>query len=97
MSTEDVGECCEDPGACKMCEPPVELSLQQQVTRLSQENLRLRTVMLAAADELLEQWDAHLDADGFGPRSLLRHLQEGTGFYPGYLDAASGVCSREER
>ena len=67
-------------------EPRAVASLQQQVTRLSQENLRLRTIMWAAGEEIETYWDAHCDSEGFGPRTLLRHLQEGTGFYEGCVD-----------
>lgn len=69
-----------------LTEPRAVASLQQQVTRLAQENLRLRTIMWAAGEELETYWDAHCDSEGFGPRTLLRHLQEGTGFYEGHID-----------
>ena len=67
-------------------EPNKVTALQQEITRLSQENLRLRTVMVAAHEEITEFWDAHCDADGYGPQNLVRHLKEGTGYYPGYVD-----------
>lgn len=67
-------------------EPSKVLALQAEVTRLAQENLRLRTVMLAAAEEIGEHWEAHCDEDGYGPQSLQRHLREGTGYYPGLLE-----------
>ena len=67
-------------------EPNAVTALQQEITRLSQENLRLRTVMVAAHEEITEFWDAHCDKEGYGPQSLVRHLKEGTGYYPGYVD-----------
>jgi len=67
-------------------EPNKVLALQAEVTRLAQENLRLRTVMLAAAEEIGEHWEAHCDEDGYGPQSLQRHLRDGTGYYPGMVD-----------
>lgn len=65
-------------------------ALQQEVTRLAQENLRLRTVMLAAHEEITDHWEAHCDAEGFGPQNLVRHLREGTGYYPGMIDKLPG-------
>ena len=40
-------------------------------------------------DGSLDHWEAHCDEEGYGPQSLQRHLREGTGFYPGYLDELS--------
>lgn len=71
-------------------EPSKVLALQAEVTRLAQENLRLRTVMLAAHEEISEYWDSHCDPEGYGPQSLVRHLREGTGYYPGHLSKLSG-------
>ena len=61
-----------------------------EVERLRQEIIRLRTVMLAAHDEITEFWAAHCDADGYGPQSLVRHLRDGTGYYPGMLERLEG-------
>ena len=66
-------------------EPSRVTALEATVTNLSQENLRLRTVMFAAYQEIVEFWDAHCDKEGYGPQSLLRHLKDGTGYYPGYV------------
>jgi hypothetical protein len=70
-------------------EPSKVIALQNEVARLAQENLRLRTVMLAAHQEITEHWESHCDDEGYGPQSLVRHLKEGTGFYPGFVDEAS--------
>jgi hypothetical protein len=70
-------------------EPSRVLALQNEVTRLAQENLRLRTVMLAAHQEIVEHWESHCDDEGYGPQSLVRHLKDGTGYYPGYVDKIS--------
>lgn len=66
-------------------EPSKVQALQTEVTHLAQENLRLRTVMMRAYDEIKDFWDAHCDTEGFGPQNLLRHLHEGTGYYPDYV------------
>lgn len=42
--------------------------------------------MLSAHAEITEQWNSHCDSEGFGPTNLIRHLKDGTGFYPGFVD-----------
>jgi len=69
-----------------MSEPDKVLALQAEVTRLSQENLRLRTVMLAAHDEIAERWESHRDAEGYRPHDLMLQLKSGTGYYPGLIE-----------
>lgn len=71
-------------------EPNKVRALQAEVLRLSQENLRLRTVMFAAHEEITEHWESYCDAEGYGPQNLVRHLKEGTGYYPGYIDKLPG-------
>ena len=71
-------------------EPNRVLALQAEITRLAQENLRLRTVMMAAAEEIGDHWEAHCDEEGYGPQNLQRHLREGTGYYPGMVDKITG-------
>lgn len=96
ISEEDVKQLLQsDKGVIRqfaqwVSEPSRVQALQREVTRLAQENLRLRTVMLAAHEEITEHWDAHCDADGFGPQNLVRHLKEGTGYYPGMLGKIDG-------
>ena len=70
-------------------EPNRVQALQNEVTRLAQENMRLRTVMMAAHQEIVEHWGSHCDEEGYGPQSLVRNLKEGTGYYPGYVDEIS--------
>lgn len=67
-------------------EPSRVTALQAEVTRLAQENLRLRTVMMAAAEEITDHWEAHCDSFGHGPQNLVRHLKEGAGYYPGMIE-----------
>lgn len=71
-------------------------ALQMEVTRLAQENLRLRTVMMAACEEIGEHWEAHCDADGYGPQSLMRHLKDGTGYYAGMVEKIRKVGDGNE-
>jgi hypothetical protein len=70
-------------------EPNRVQALQNEVTRLAQENLRLRTVMMAAHQEIVEHWESHCDDEGYAPQSLIRHLRDGTGYYPGYVEEIS--------
>jgi hypothetical protein len=70
-------------------EPNRVQALQNEVTRLAQENMRLRTVMLAAHQEIVEHWESHCDEGGYAPQSLIRHLRDGTGYYPGYVEEIS--------
>jgi len=37
----------------------------------------LHTVMMAAAVEITEHWDAHCDSEGYGPVNLVRRLENG--------------------
>ncbi len=50
---------------------------QAAAERLQRENQELRTVMIAAAEEIHAHWDAHCDAEGYGPANLMRRLEEG--------------------
>ena len=37
----------------------------------------LKSVMVAAAEEISKHWDAHCDEEGYGPVNLLRRLEAG--------------------
>lgn len=57
--------------------------LQKREADLERENARLRAelegchlTMMAAAEEIGAHWDAHCDADGYGPVNLERRLKE---------------------
>ena len=44
-----------------------------------------KSIMMAAAVEISEHWEAHCDMDGYGPSSLVRRLESGdTGGGYGY-------------
>lgn len=45
---------------------------------------KMRTVMVAAAEEIAAHWDAHCDAEGYGPQNLMRRLEEGIPSEYGY-------------
>ena len=55
-----------------------------EITRLREDNKKLsdkaevlRSVMIAAAEEIQAHWPAHCDAEGYGPANLMRRLEEG--------------------
>ena len=48
-----------------------------ELRRLHEENQRLKTVMIAAAAEIAAHWDAHCDAEGYGPANLMHRLERG--------------------
>jgi hypothetical protein len=48
-----------------------------ELRRLHAENEKLRSVMVAAAEEIHEHWDAHCDAEGYGPANLMHRLESG--------------------
>lgn len=66
------------------------------VLRKDADIANLHTVMMAAAVEITEHWDAHCDEEGYGPANLVRRLENG---YPGQYgyDAKTLVRVEAER
>lgn len=62
--------------------------LETERDALAKDNHDLRTVMIAAAEEISEHWQAHCDADGYGPSNLLRRLEIGIPSEYGYTAGA---------
>lgn len=58
------------------------------IAALMAENANLKTVMIAAAEELATHWGAHCDADGYGPQNLLHRLEGGIPSEYGYTAGA---------
>lgn len=52
------------------------------------DNANLRTVMVAAAEEIHAHWQAHCDSKGYGPANLQRRLEEGIPSEYGYTAGA---------
>lgn len=44
----------------------------------------LKTVMVAAAEEIAAHWDAHCDEEGYGPANLMHRLERGIPAQYGY-------------
>ena len=57
----------------------VDLIRQQseRIAELEAERDNLHTTMLAAAVEIQAHWDAHCDAEGYGPANLMHRLERG--------------------
>lgn len=53
--------------------------------KLKSDNDNLVSVMIAAAEEIQEHWQAHCDEEGYGPQNLMMRLEKGIpANYPGY-------------
>lgn len=61
---------------------------RESALKLFSEITTLKTVMIAAAEEIHEHWDAHCDAEGYGPANLMRRLEEGIPSEYGYTAGA---------
>lgn len=55
-----------------------------KVARLEKEAENYRSVMIAAAEEIDAFWDAHCDAEGYGPANLMHRLERGIPAEYGY-------------
>lgn len=69
--------------------------LLAEIDRLRAEAANLRTVMIAAAEEIAAHWDAHCDAEGYGPVNLLRRLEQGIPSEYGYTAGAFAKLKAE--
>ena len=59
-------------------------ALAAECERLRGEVSDLHTTMMAAAVEIQEHWDAHCDAEGYGPANLMHRLEQGIASQYGY-------------
>lgn len=69
----------------------VELALREtfeENAALKRDAINYRTVMIAAAEEIGAHWEAYCDTEGYGPRNLLRRLEEGIPVEYGYTAGA---------
>jgi len=61
--------------------------LRQQAERIAElewEIANLHTTMFAAAVEIQAHWEAHCDAEGYGPANLMHRLERGIASQYGY-------------
>lgn len=69
--------------------------MHAEIERLRGVNSGLRTVMIAAAEEIHEHWAAHCDAEGYGPANLMRRLEDGIPAEYGYTAGAFARLTAE--
>jgi hypothetical protein len=62
--------------------------LLARIAELEQQAEAFKTTMVAAAEEIAAHWEAHCDAEGYGPQNLLRRLEEGIPSEYGYTAGA---------
>jgi hypothetical protein len=87
----------EDPESPKwrpLYAAPAPLALSAE--RLRRDNENLRTVMIAAAEEIHRHWEAHCDSEGYGPANLMHRLEQGIPSEYGYT-AGDFERLRDER
>ena len=56
----------------------------ERIAELENELADLHTTMFAAAVEIHEHWEAHCDAEGYGPANLMHRLERGIASQYGY-------------
>lgn len=56
----------------------------ERIAELEVEIADFHTTMFAAAVEIHEHWDAHCDAEGYGPANLMHRLERGISSQYGY-------------
>lgn len=69
--------------------------LEDLKNRLEADIANIKTVMIAAAEEIDAHWAAHCDGEGWGPSSLLHLLQHGIPTEYGYTAGAFKRLSEE--
>lgn len=55
----------------------IDKAMAAEVDKLQSEIENLHSVMVAAAEEIHEHWQAHCDEDGYGPANLMHRLEKG--------------------
>lgn len=73
-----------------------ERKMQAEIVKLKADIANYLTVAMAAAVEIQEHWDAHCDAEGYGPVNLMRRLENGFPAQYGYT-AKSLIEAEAER
>jgi hypothetical protein len=62
----------------------IEKALAAEREKAEAEIINLKTVMIAAAEEIAAHWKAHCDAEGYGPINLMHRLEKGIPAQYGY-------------
>jgi hypothetical protein len=71
--------------------------LQAELQQARQEIDRLKTVMIAAAEEIQAHWEAHCDSDGYGPANLMHRLEKGIPEQYGYTAGAFTKLNNQQQ
>jgi hypothetical protein len=66
-------------------------ALEAQAAQIAE----LKSVMIAAAEEISAHWDAHCDAEGYGPSNLMHRLEQGIPSQYGYTAGAFAALKAE--
>lgn len=74
---------------------PLRSTWPAEIERLRADAANLRTVMVAAAEEIAAHWDAHCDAEGYGPTNLQHRLEAGIPSEYGYTAGAFATLKAE--
>ena len=56
----------------------------ERIAELEKKIADLHTTMFAAAVEIQAHWDAHCDAEGYGPANIMHRLERGIASQYGY-------------
>lgn len=88
-----------EEGLTELCKDTLRMGFDagyKAATAAANEEIKnLHSVMMAAAVEITEHWDAHCDEEGYGPANLVRRLEN---CYPAqYGYDAETVVRMEER
>lgn len=67
---------CKESRAEYLKQERVRESLQAGIDKLQSEIENLHSVMVAAAEEIHEHWQAHCDEEGYGPANLMLRLEK---------------------
>lgn len=71
-------------------------NLKEDISKLELEVSNLKTVMVAASEEIQLHWEAHCDEKGYGPSNLMHRLEKGlTSRYSGYSAGAFDKLRQE--
>jgi hypothetical protein len=73
-----------DEGARALYDEDAIRTQAARIAELEAEIADLHTTMMAAAVEIHEHWDAHCDAEGYGPANLMHRLERGIASQYGY-------------
>ena len=66
----------------------LEMADNIMLTAKNEEIANIKSVIIAAAEEIQKHWQSHCDEDGYGPANLMRRLEKGIPSQYGYTAGA---------